>query len=648
MFACRSTGWVKLCCYSVFFTVGLLGTTSQVLIEPEITKKDLSHWSFQPVGDVQAPAVDSEGQVKNPVDRFILAQLEPEGLQLMPAASKPTLIRRLSFDIRGLPPSMSEVEDFLNDRSPLAYEKLVDRFLDSQAFGERWAQHWLDVARFAETDGFEHDAVRPEAWRYRDWVIQAFNSDMPYDEFIRQQLAGDELYPGNEEAAIATGFLVAGADMPDINLMEERRHTVLNEMTTTTGLSFMGLTMGCAQCHDHKSDPISQADFYRLRALFADMTIPEKFKQLSPKFIPLKDAVPESHLMLKGDFRFKGPKVDAAFIRVANQTGSTVSEALSNDSSLGRRTALADWLTNPDHPLTSRVAVNRLWQHVFGKPIVASPNDFGILGYRPSHPELLDWLSSELVRRDWSIKGMLRLLFNSSTYRQVSQPVDEQWKQAVAADPENKLLSRMNRKRLQGEAIRDSMLAVSGKLNRKAGGPGVHPPLPSEVAITLLKKQWEVSEDKEDHYRRSIYLFVRRNLRYPIFDVFDRPDANASCGRRNISTTAPQSLTLLNSEFSIEAARHLAGAIIDKVGLELDAQVNTCYQRALSRSPTQEELERSVQFLNYQTQLLRSENRNVEELATPFSATPIDSYSGAAFTDLCLAVFNLNEMIYLD
>lgn len=638
----------KVFCVVTSMGSGLFAITNSDLVEPEITERDLSHWSFQLVKDQPPPAIENSGQVRNSVDKFILSRLETKGLGLMPAANRYTLIRRLSFDLRGLPPSTEEVEAFVSDESSSAYETLIDQFLASTAFGERWAQHWLDVARFAESDGFEHDAVRPDAWRYRDWVIEALNADMPYDEFLRQQIAGDELYPESEEAAIATGFLVAGADMPDINLMEERRHTVLNEMTTTTGLTFMGLTMGCAQCHDHKSDPISQADFYRLRAFFADMTIPKKFKQLSTRFIPLKDEIPQSHLMIRGDFRFKGPVVDAAFLRVANQSGSSISDTAGKSSMPGRRSALADWLTDPNHPLTSRVMVNRLWQHVFGEPIVASPNDFGLLGNRPSHPELLDWLALEFVRQDWSIKKMLRLLFNSATYRQASLPMNDQWGKAVAVDPANQLLSRMNRKRLEGEAIRDSMLAVSGKLNRKSGGPGVHPPLPTEVAITLLKKQWEVSEDVNDHYRRSIYLFVRRNLRYPMFDVFDRPDANASCGRRNTSTTAPQSLTLLNSEFSIEAARHLAGAIMSEPESGLGNWVDSCYRRVLSRPPSQHELKSSIQFIQKQTESLSKENRSAESLATPFGADATDPFLGTALTDLCLAVFNLNEMIYLD
>jgi len=625
------------------------GTEPTKLIEPGITEEDLSHWAFQPIKAFLPPTIKHESQVQNPIDRFILARLEEKDLGLMPAADKRTLIRRVSFDLRGLPPTPEEVDAFVADGSTTAYEDLVDRYLAMPAYGERWTQHWLDTARFGESDGFEHDAVRKEAWRYRDWVINALNDDMPYDQFITEQIAGDELYPENEDAGIATGFLVAGPDMPDINLMEERRHTVLNEMTSTVGAVLMGMTMGCAQCHDHKFDPISQADFYRMRAVFSDMTIPKKSKQLDHVFSPLETGAPPSYLMLRGDFRIKGPEVSAAFLRVANPKKMSVPSPTENEDALSRRVAFAAWLTDPEHPLTRRVIVNRLWQHYFGEPIVGTPNDFGVQGDRPTHPKLLDWLAEELVNREWSLKAIHRLILLSGTYRQVSRPVDDSWAHAVKADPDNHLISRMSRKRLEGEAIRDAMLAMSNQLNSKMGGPGVHPPLPHEVANTLLKKQWEVSENEDDHYRRSIYLFVRRNLRFPMFDVFDRPSANASCGRRNTSTTAPQSLTLLNSEFSIQSARNLAGVIIENGTSNPRDWVEQCYTTVFSRPPSDVERDQSIAFIAAQTELLRQGNRDPSALAIPISSiADQDPYQGAAFTDFCLAMFNLNEMIYLD
>ncbi len=618
-------------------------------IEPALTEEDLSHWAFQPVQRLEPPAVKHESQVRNEIDRFILAGLEANGLKLMPAADRRTLIRRISFDLRGLPPTQEEVAEFLNDLSDDAYKKLIDRFLASPAYGERWAQHWLELARFAESDGFEHDKVRTEAWRYRDWVIRSLNEDMPYDEFVRLQIAGDEFYPDSEDKAIATGFLVAGPDMPDINLDEERAHTILNEMTSSTGLAFMGLTLGCAQCHDHKTDPVSQADFYRMRAVFANMDFPGNKEQLNHVFLETDAEAPPSFLMERGDFRRPGPEVSPAFVRAANPMGLTIAAAGDGSTTSGRRKALAEWLTDPGHPLTARVLVNRLWQHHFGSPIVGTPNDFGVLGDRPTHPELLDWLANELMDRGWSLKEMHRLLLQSASYRQTSRPVDESWDMAVDTDPENRLFSRMNRKRLEGEAIRDAILAVSEQLNRKQGGPSVHPPLPPEVAITLLKKQWEVSEDESDHYRRSIYLFARRNLRFPMFDVFDRPDANASCGIRNVTTTAPQSLTLLNSDFSLQSARFMAGSVLESGSADYAVWVNQCYERIFSRPETQMEREAGIAFLQEQVALLKNEQRDPAGLATPLGSTAeIDPYKGSALTDYCLAMFNLSEMIYLD
>lgn len=619
-------------------------------VEEPITEEDRSHWAFQPVRPMTLPSVSDDSNVRNGIDHFVLSRLEAEGLSLMPPADKRTLIRRLSFDLRGLPPTTEEVATFLRDDSVSAYEALIDRFLEDPAYGERWAQHWLDVARFAESDGFEHDQVREDAWQYRDWVINSLNADMPYDEFVQLQIAGDELYPGDESKAIATGFLVSGPDMPDINLDEERAHTVLNEMTSSTGLAFMGLTLECAQCHEHKSDPISIEDYYRLRAVFANMEFPKKNKQLSHVFLENDAEAPPSFVMKRGDFRSPGDPVEPAFIRVVNAMGMSVQEEGENSTTTGRRKALADWLTHPEHPLTARVIVNRLWQHHFGSPIVGTPNDFGILGDRPTHPELLDWLAGELIAGDWSLKEMHRLMLQSATYRQASRPVDDPWERAAKKDPNNQLYSRMNRKRLEGEAIRDTMLLVSGQLNPKRGGPGVHPPLPHEVAITLIKKQWEVSEDETEHTRRSIYLFTRRNLRFPMFDVFDRPDANASCGRRNVSTTAPQSLTLLNSEFSMKASRHLAGVILEEAQSEsYEKWIQLAYEKLFSRRETESERRMGIDFLSEQIASLQAEGRQIESLAIPVNGSEeIDPYKGAALVDYCLALFNLNEMIYLD
>ncbi|MCH7989252.1 MAG: DUF1553 domain-containing protein, partial [Planctomycetes bacterium] len=638
------------------------------------------------------------------------------------------------------------IERFMHDFAPDAYERLVERLLSSPSYGERWAQHWLDLARFAETDGFEHDKVRPNAWRYRDWVIDALNADMPYNEFLALQLAGDEIRPGDPAAAIATGFVLCGPDMPDLNLQEERYNNFLNDITATVGSVTLGLQFGCAQCHAHKFDPISQHDFYRLRAffenadLFKEKPIPtaqqlaqrkrfdlqraekwdaltesiqdlkksvlkrvrkaqnqpdlkltpaelqkhftsdekKRFSNLTaelanvkkqrPPALPLgrvlRESSPEtkpSYLRIRGDFRRKGPVVQPAFPRIVNFTNATVRRPGVQASTSGRRTALAYWLIQPDHPLTTRVIVNRLWQNHFGTGLSASSSDFGTMGDEPTHPELLDWLATELPKNGWSLKQLHRLMLTSATYRQASRPENSRWskernsragkiwKQSTQNDPDNYLFSRAIRRRLEGEAVRDAMLSASGSLTQRRGGPGVRPPLPKELLVTLLKNQWPVTPNEIDHNRRSIYLFVRRNLRYPIFEVFDKPDTNASCPLRNRSTTAPQALMLLNSETSLTAARQLSGYLLAHAGTQTEKQIELCYLRCLSRSPTEQERKTALQFLTEDSDRLRSENRKAKELALPESMpTGTDIYAAAALTDFCLAIFNLNEFLYID
>ncbi|MBS0260520.1 MAG: DUF1553 domain-containing protein [Planctomycetes bacterium] len=737
--------WTSAVCFVLiwFFARPLPAESTNPPAEAPISAEDRAHWSFRPVVRPAVPHVQAADWCLTPVDHFILARLEAAGLAPQPAADRTTLIRRLSFDLTGLPPTPAEVADFVADESPGAYETLVDRLLNSAAYGERWAQHWLDLVRFAETDGFEHDLERPQAWRYRDWVIDALNRDLPYDEFVRCQLAGDELYPDDPQAAIATGFLLCGPDMPDLNLQDERRHNFLNDMTGTVGSVLLGLQMGCAQCHDHKSDPISQYDFYRLRAFFDPVSIfqdhplpippgsaplPESpaqtrlreltaeiqqreeaarkvIKAQNPDLQPqrpdllqamsdrdrqdfeklvaehaelqktvqppghpvgrtvrerLADAKP-SRLMIRGDFRRPSAEVAAEFVRIANPRDARVMPPTDGATTSRRRTQLAQWLTSPEHPLPLRVIVNRLWQHHFGRGLVDSPSDFGKLGADPTHPELLDWLATELPRQGWSLKQMHRLLVCSAVYRQASRPpaatqtaansdtAQRHWEHALARDPDLKLLSRRTRFRLEGEAIRDAMLAASGRLTPVRGGPGVRPPLPAEITSTLLANQWQVSPSQADHRRRSIYLFVRRNLRYPLFEAFDRPDTNASCPRRNRSTIAPQALILLNSEFSLTTARDFAEDLLHQASHDPAAQVDRAFRQALGRGARAEELEVGQQFLREQALRLREAGRTEADLALPAWRPPTtDVYTAAALVDFCLALFNLNEFVYVD
>jgi hypothetical protein len=641
-------------------TAGAERIDAAAVDEPPLLDEDREHWAYRPLARPAVPDVKNEAWVHNSIDRFILARLEAKELAPMPPADRVTLSRRVTFDLTGLPPTPAEVDAFVNDTRSDAYDLLVDRLLASPAHGERWAQHWLDLARFAETDGFEHDLVRPEAWKYRDWVIDALNRDMPFDRFVQLQLAGDELEPDDPSAAVATGFCLSGPDMPDINLQEERRHVVLNEMTSTVGAVFLGLQVGCAQCHDHKYDPISQADFYRLRAVFEPAVHFDKNK--SERFLHEKGPTAEaSHLMVRGDFRRTGPEVVPAFPRVANLWNETIPPADKDAASTGRRTALARWLTRPDHPLTTRVIVNRIWQHHFGAGLSRSPSDFGVMGQEPTHPELLDWLATEFPRQGWNWKWLHRLMVTSATYRQASRPNGvhgtaqqaEQaaavWRRNIEVDPQNELWGRMGRRRLEGEAIRDAMLASADRLSDRRGGPGIMPPLPEELKKNLRKDQWTVAKDEEDHRRRSVYLFTRRNLRFPMFEVFDRPDTNASCPQRAQSTTAPQSLTMLNSEFSLDTARHLAGTILAESEPAPVAWIYDCYRRTLGRAPQADEIVAGIQFLEAQSARLKAESRMASELALPIPAAErVDAYQAAAVTGLCLAMFNLNEFLYLD
>lgn len=615
---------------------------ADVLVEAPLSSYDREHWAYRPLSQPEIPKVEQAGWLRTPVDAFVLAQLEARGLSAGWRADNPTLLRRVSFDLTGLPPTIAEQAAFLEDHSPDAWERLIDRLLDSPAYGERWAQHWLDLARFADTDGFEFDKVRPDAWRYRDWVIDALNRDLPYDEFLRQQLAGDEL-PGGD--AVATMFCLAGPDMPDVNDEHERRHFRLNELTGTVGAVFLGMQIGCAECHDHKSDPISQADFYRLRAVF-EPSVPEMKRDVAYHSLANHDQPVVARLWIRGDHRRPGPEVEPGVPRIAVAEGVT----LDIQEQTGSRTALAESLLVDAQPLVARVIVNRLWQHHFGRGLCATPSDFGLINEEPSHPELIDWLARDLIAHGWSLKHLHRRIVCSATYRQTSRSMrdDRDWHQRLAQDPDNRWLSRSPRRRLDGESLRDALLAAAGQLNRDRGGPGVMPPLPEELVQTLLKGQWTTSEKTADHTRRSIYLFARRNLRYPLLESFDRPDANASCAVRNRSTTAPQALGLLNSELSVNVARRLAGLVLASAS-EPEEQIELLYQRTLTRRATDEDVALVRQFLDQQRTAFGSEGLQgaANVLPSPVPAG-MEPRQAAAWVDLCLAILNSNEFLYCD
>ncbi len=609
-------------------------------IETPIDEFDRDHWSFLPIEPVSIPMVGKERSserefarawIETPIDAFILSPLVRKGIKPVKRADRATLIRRLSFDLTGLPPTPEQLDAFVSDERPEAYRRLVDRVLASPEYGRRWGQYWLDLARYADTDGYEHDKVRPEAWKYRDWVIQAFNEDLRYDQFVEWQIAGDLLAPSERraEGITATAFCLSGPDMPDINSQDEREHVLLNEITSTVGSVFFSLQMGCAQCHDHMYDAISQADFYRLRAFFDDAIAVKRDRSVST----LKanaDANHVSHLMIRGDWRRKGQQLVAAYPRIADLEDSP------NHTDTLRRSDLANWLTSERNPLTARSIVNRVWQHHFGKGLSTTPSDFGVMGNEPTHPELLDYLAGQLIHGGWSLKRLHREIVLSSVFTTASAPDEAAlpvWRNIEEVDPENKLLARFPRRRLEAEALRDAMLAVGHSLNRSGGGVGIQPPLPTEMLQTLKRGQWKTTPHVPDHYRRSIYLFARRNLRYPFFATFDRPAANSSCAARQPSTTAVQSLLLFNSELTMDAAERLAASVSRDHATNSQRCVELC-RRLYSRDASASELDHWQRFLASQSTLLHSEGHSA----------PHD----AALVDLCRALLNTSEFLYID
>ncbi|HWA11379.1 MAG TPA: PSD1 and planctomycete cytochrome C domain-containing protein [Opitutaceae bacterium] len=610
----------------------------------------LNYWAFQPVKPPAPPAVKRAAWVANPIDRFVLAKLEAAGLQPAPAASKAELVRRVYFDLTGLPPSPEEVQAFLGDRAPDAYERLVDRLLASPHYGEQLARDWLDVVRYAESEGFEYDRHLPDAWRFRDYVINALNRDKPFDRFLTEQLAGDEIAPGDQECESAAIFHRLGpvrrnAGNPEIAVS---RNEVLIERTDIIGASMLGLTIGCARCHDHKFDPILQKDYYRLQAYLAEtqendqllVSAAEKKqwedatkvindqlrglrktvttaegedrKKLNDQIDALEDQLPpypatipgirddpaqrtEIHVLKRGDWDRKGD-----LVAPRPPTVLVSDDRPESPADLAQpRAELARWITDPKNPLTPRVAVNRLWQHHFGFGLVKTPNDFGQNGDRPSHPELLDWLASQLMEHGWSLKAVHREILLSSTYRQSSQT--PQADAATTVDPENRLLWHVPRRRLSAEEIRDAMLAVSGELNPKIGGPSVMVPVdPDQVKFLYKPSQWSVAKDPAEFNRRSVYLIAKRNLHLTFMETFDQPDLLSSCGRRESSTHAPQALELMNGKLSNDLAAALAARLTREAGTDHGKIVDRAYWLATGRAPTPAERKLSLAFLQDQ------------------------------------------------
>lgn len=607
-----------------------------------------SHWAFQPIRQPALPPVHDSAWVLTPVDAFVLARLEANHAHPAPPASGADWLRRVTFDLLGLPPTPAEVAAFEQDTSPAAFERVVDRLLDSPHYGERWAQHWLDVVRFAETEGFEYDRHLPGAWRFRDYVIDAFNHDKPFDRFVTEQLAGDEIDPANHELRTATIFHRLGAvrrnaGNPDIALS---RNEVLTERTDIVGAAFLGLTVGCARCHNHKLEPISQKDYYRLQAYLAateeDNLIlagpaetdayRQKEKQIKTRLDALKkqarnatgeektrlerqieeveDELPDPlptipsihndatnrtaiHVLKRGAWEAKGESVGPRplGVLVSDQTAELPPDV---DHP---RTQLARWLANPNHPLTARVWVNRIWQYHFGAGLVRTANDFGTHGERPTHPELLDWLASSFVQHGWRTKPLHRLIVLSNTYRQSSRPPADD--STVKVDPENRWLGRFARRRLSAEEIRDAMLAVSGRLNPRQRGPSVMVPVDEELVKQLYKPtQWQPGRAPDEFDRRSVYLLAKRNLRLPFMETFDAPALQTSCARRESSTHAPQALEMLNGTLANSLAAAFAQRLEHEAQGEPTAVAERAYRLALGRAPSTEERQLAVAFLH--------------------------------------------------
>ena len=645
---------------------------------------------------------------------------------------------------------------FLRDDDPDAFAGVVNRLLASPLYGERWGRHWLDLARYAESEGFKSDETRPNAWRYRDYVIQSFNQDKPYDLFIKEQIAGDELWPDHVDALIATAFNRNFPDETNAANLRQRRQEILHDMTDTVGAAFLGLTYGCAKCHDHKFDPIRQKDYYRLQAFFANTAEDDDIILLGAEdrreyeaglaeweeatkdtrarieelFQPAKEKAwehqvarraPETRVMLRGplaaqspydrqiyrkhlwEMRFlntearlsrgledeqkeeyerlraqldafdhlhpseppkatgvrdigrqapptyilgvgsheaPGEEVRPGFLSILDPEPAEIPHLPHVDSS-GRRTALAHWLADPENPLTPRVMVNRIWHYHFGRGIVATPSDFGLMGEPPTHPELLDWLSNEFIKSGWSVKHMHRLIMNSATYQQSSAYRDD----AHRADPLNRLFWRFRPQRLEGEVIRDAALAVSGMLHRQMGGPGVFPPLP-EGAPTP-RGGWDTPDDAKDAQRRSVYVFVRRNARYPMLLAFDMPDTHESCARRTVTTTAPQALLMLNNDQFLGWARGFAGRVLETNGTDWGGGISDAYTLAFSREPDGWEKDKALTFLDEQERLIAERQENGGTLALP-AVIPegVSEPRAAAFVDFCHTLLNSNEFVF--
>jgi hypothetical protein len=694
-----------------------------------ITDADRNYWAFQPIRRPDVPDDSTTTWDDQPIDGFVFSRLAAKKLLPSRSASKRQLARRLYFDLIGLPPTYEEVEKFVADPSPQAFENLVNDLLNRPQYGERWGRHWLDVVRFAQTNGYERDHEKPHSWRYRDYVIRALNEDKPFDQFIKEQLAGDELDEVTHETIIATGYYRLGVwdDEPDDKIAAV--HDGLADIVRTTGEAFLGLTIGCARCHDHKFDPIPQADYYSLLSFIRNVTpygkdqssthwmldpdavftplvtadlaaqwketraklqlqIDAKKKELESAADDKKEELKkqlaalekqastppwdvalsvreigskptETRIFIRGSHLTPGEAVEPAFLTVTGAPRPQLAAAPEeSDSPLvtllraegvqpttRRRRVLADWIASAQNPLTARVIANRMWHHHFGRGIVPTPNDFGKTGRPPTHPQLLDWLASELIENGWSLKHLHRTILLSRTWQQSSIPEAEH--QGVQVDPDNDLLWRQSLRRVEAEVIRDSMLAVSGRLNPEIGGRGFFPALSAEVLSTQSRAGagWGTSDDRQ-RSRRSVYIFAKRTLGVPMMEAFDTPVPDRPEPARQTTTIAPQALILLNSKFVDEQAAAFAGRLIgpgeDSETASNAAICQRAIRLALARDATLGEVKVLSAFLD------RSTAANRQSTDEGSSTTSETESRRAAVEQLARLVLNLNEFIYVD
>ncbi len=583
-----------------------------------VATKDGPLWSMQPVKSPAVPRVRNAAWVRNPVDAFILQRLERERMVPAAEADRRTLIRRLTFDLIGLPPTPAEVDAFLADARPDAYERLVDRLLASPHYGERWARYWLDVARYADTNGYERDAEKPYSWRYRDYVIRSLNADKPYDRFVTEQLAGDELPGATEETRVATGFLRLGTWDDEPNDPVEYQYERLDDLVHSTGTAFLGLTIRCARCHDHKFDPIPQKDYYAIGAAFwggylepADRKLaggppPQRLGETVLGFTDRSADAPPLKLLVNGDPRRATEVVGPGFLTSVTSLTGKVATPPQGTATTHRRLQLARWITDPRNPLTPRVLVNRIWQHHFGEGLVRTPNNFGRKGSPPTHPELLDWLAAGFAGAPssasrpttnqkpatrnqkpdpWSIKSLHRVIVTSATYRMASvHPRQAEYEQR---DYANERWWRFNRRRLDADALRDAMLSVSAELNPAMGGRGFTPTVSREALEGLSRKgaEWQASPPAEQR-RRTVYMFLKRALLMPFLTAFDFGDTTQPLEQRSTGVVAPQALALMNNAFSHEQSQALARRVTAQVGDDPRKQIDQLWRVAFGRVPT--------------------------------------------------------------